>query len=129
VLGMVAAGLAWPYRGKRCVVMTHRAVEGRNQEHAFAGEPRVLLEELGALGSHHVYVDGGVVIRAFLAAGLLDQLTVSVVPCLIGSGVPLFGGVRLESGLVLEHVGSFPNGMVQLRYRAPAALIGSGQSS
>src|SRR4051794_5727315 len=31
VLGMVASGHAWPYAGKRCVVMTHRAIEARNQ--------------------------------------------------------------------------------------------------
>ena len=119
---MVDSGRPWPYQGKRCVVMTHRAVEGRNQERAFAGEPATLLDQLAAEGARHVYVDGGVVIRSFLAAGLLDQLTLSVVPSLIGAGMPLFGGVRLESGLTLEHATSFSNGIVQMRYRAPSAM-------
>lgn len=117
LLQMLEAGLPWPYRGKRCVVMTHRPVDGRNQERAFTGEPRTLLEELEAQGATHVYVDGGVVIRSFLAAGLLDQLTVSVVPSLLGTGFPLFGGVTCESGLALEHATSFKNGLVQMRYR------------
>ena len=117
VLQMLTDGLAWPYRGKRCVVMTHRPVEGQNQERAFAGEPNALLDELEAEGASHVYVDGGVVIRSFLAAGLLDQLTVSVVPSLLGAGFPLFGGVKRESGLALEHAASFKNGLVQMRYR------------
>jgi dihydrofolate reductase len=117
VLGMLRSGLPWPYLGKRCVVLTHRAVEGWNQERAFAGEPRALLDALSEQGARHVYVDGGVVIRSFLASGLLDQLTVSVVPVLIGTGIPLFGGVALESGLVLEHATSFKNGIAQLRYR------------
>src|SRR6266581_1670422 len=81
VLHMLGSGLPWPYQGKRCVVMTHRAVEGRNQERAFAGEPAALLDQLAAEGARHVYVDGGVVIRSFLALGLLDRLTLSVVPC------------------------------------------------
>jgi len=116
VLQMLGEGLAWPYRGKRCVVMTHRPVEGRNQERAFAGEPKALLDELEAQGAKHVYVDGGVVIRSFLAAGMLDQLTVSVVPSLLGAGFPLFGGVKRETGLALEHAASFKNGLVQMRY-------------
>jgi dihydrofolate reductase len=121
VLHMLARGLPWAYPGKRCVVMTHRAVDARNDERTFAGEPAALLDRLDADGARHVYVDGGVVIRSFLAAGLLDQITVSVVPCLIGAGMPLFGGVAVESGLRLEHATSFSNGIVQMRYRVQAA--------
>lgn len=116
VLSMLAEGLPWPYQGKRCVVMTHRSLHATNEEHAFEGEPGTLLARLHAEGARHVYVDGGVVIRAFLAAGLLDSLTISVVPSLIGSGRPLFGGVSRELGLTLESVTSFANGIAQLRY-------------
>jgi dihydrofolate reductase len=122
VLSMVEPGQPWFYRGKRCVVMTHRAVSGKNGERAYQGELAGLMAELDGEGARHVYVDGGMVIRAFLAARLLDELTMTVVPTLIGEGLPLFGGVKLESGLALEEVKSFPKGMVQLRYRTrPAA--------
>jgi dihydrofolate reductase len=117
VVGMVSSGLPWPYGKRRCVVMTHRPLEPRNGERTFLGEPDALVRELAAEGSRHAYIDGGVVIRSFLLAGLLDQLTVSVVPVLLGSGFPLFGGVRLESGLTLENATSFKNGLVQARYR------------
>jgi dihydrofolate reductase len=117
---MLAEGLGWAYPGKRCVVMTHRSLEPVQGEWAFDGEPRALLAELQALGAQHVYVDGGVVIRRFLADGLLDSLTLSVVPCLIGAGLPLFGGLQLEAGLTLEGVKTFANGIAQLHYRAKA---------
>jgi dihydrofolate reductase len=117
VLEMLRSGLPWAYGGKRCVVMTHRPVEGRNGERAFAGDAGKLLQELEAEGAQHVYVDGGVVIRSFLAADLLDRITVSVVPVILGAGFPLFGGVAVESGLVFESSKSFKNGLVQLRYR------------
>jgi dihydrofolate reductase len=120
VLGMLRSGLSWAYGDKRCVVMTHRPVEGRNGERAFSGEPGALLNELEAEGARHVYVDGGVVIRSFLAAHLLDHITVSVVPVLLGTGFSLFGGVVLESGLTFEKATSFKNGLVQLRYRVEA---------
>ena len=121
VLHMVETGLPWPYAGKACVVMTHRPLEEQNRERAFTGEPGALLAELAAEGARHVYVDGGEVIRTFLAQGLLDAITVSVVPILIGAGLPLFGGVAVESGITLEHATSFPNGLVQMRYRTSAA--------
>jgi dihydrofolate reductase len=117
VLSMLAAGLPWPYAGKSCVVMTHRPVDGLHGERAFAGEPLRLVQMLEPEGARHLYVDGGVVIREFLAQGLLDQLVVTVVPTLIGEGVPLFGGVRREAGLVFEAAVPFPDGAVQLRYR------------
>jgi dihydrofolate reductase len=117
VLEMLHSGQPWAYGDKRCVVMTHRPVEGRNGERAFVGEPAALLQQLEAEGARHVYVDGGAVIRSFLAAHLLDHITVSVVPVLLGAGFPLFGGVALESGLTFEGAKSFKNGLVQLRYR------------
>jgi dihydrofolate reductase len=118
VMGMLQTGVAWPYEGKRCVVMTHRPLDAKHGERAFSGGPAEVLALLQADGAKHAYVDGGVVIRSFLAAGLLDRLTVSIVPQLIGTGKPLFGGVQLESGLTLEGVSSYKNGLAQLRYVA-----------
>jgi dihydrofolate reductase len=115
---MLAKGMAWPYEGKTCVVMTHRPLKARRGERAFAGEPDELLDQMAALGLKHLYIDGGAVIRAFLAAGLLDTITISVVPLLIGSGLPLFGNVKVEKGLVLEGVRTFRDGIAQLQYRA-----------
>ncbi len=117
VLGMVRRGIVWPYQGKRCVVLTHRPLEGAHGEEPFAGEPAELLAALEGAGARHVYVDGGVVVRAFLAARLLDDLTVSIVPLLIGAGRPLFGGVQVESGLTFVEAVPYPDGLIQLRYR------------
>lgn len=117
VATMVAQhGMAWPYGGKRCVVLTHRPISTSHGELVRAASPASVLAELAREGSKHVYVDGGVVIRDFLAAGVLDALTVSIVPVLIGEGKPLFGGVKVESGLKLEGTTGFPNGLAQLRY-------------
>ncbi len=114
---MVADGLGWPYAGKRCVVLTHRPVSGANGERAFAGSPAEALAMLEREGAKHVYVDGGEAIRSFIAARLLDRLTVSIVPRLIGAGRPLFGGVEAGAELVFEGAETYSDGLVQLRYR------------
>jgi len=46
---------------------------------------------LAEAGAKRVYADGGRTVQAFLAAGLLSDLTVTRVPVLIGEGIPLFG--------------------------------------
>ena len=112
----VALGFeAWPYAGKRVIVMTHRALEPRHGERPFAGTAAELAAELGP--DARVYVDGGRTICQFLAAGLIDRVTVSLIPIVLGGGIRLFDGGEGEHRLALEGTQAWPSGLVQLRYR------------
>ena len=53
-------------------------------------EPKELLSYLSSKGFSSIYVDGGKVIQSFLKEDLIDELIISKVPVLIGSGIPLF---------------------------------------
>lgn len=107
----------WPHAGKRCIVLTHRPPAPCADEQFFAGTPRQLVDKLGSEGARRLYVDGGAVIQQFLAARLVDEITISVVPVLLGAGIRLFAGDGLEHGLQLQASRSWPNGLVQLHYR------------
>jgi Dihydrofolate reductase len=77
--------------------------------------PREALQTLGARGIRRVYLDGGQVISSFLREGLVQRLTITRVPVLLGRGLPLFA----DTGpLTLRHVEtrSFPHGFVQSTY-------------
>lgn len=106
----------WPYAGKRVVVMSREAREGRHGEGFHRGPPEELAAALRADGVQRVYVDGGATIRGFLAAGLIDDLTVSVIPVLLGAGIPLFGEGVPETRLTLQGSRAYESGLVQLRY-------------
>ncbi len=82
-----------------------------------SGTPREIVSRLNARGLERLYVDGGVTIQAFLEAGLIQQLIITRVPVLLGSGIPLFG--PLSRDIRLRHVStrSFPSGLVQSEYR------------
>jgi len=108
---------SWPFEGKRCTVLTHRPLAPKHGESPFAGTPEALIEQLGRAGATHLYVDGGASVRAFLSAGLIDHLTLSVVPIVLGSGIPLFGREVPQGLLVLEESRAFSTGLMQLRYR------------
>jgi dihydrofolate reductase len=109
---------AWPYAGKRCVVLTHRPPAPRHDEEFYAGPPAALVARLAAAGARRAYVDGGDVIRQFLAAGLVDDLTLSIVPILLGEGVRLFGPTGRDLPLELVASRAFASGLVQVEYRA-----------
>lgn len=114
---------SWPYEGKPVFVLTRRPAQGRHGERFLAGPPADVLERLGADGVRRVYVDGGRVVSQVLAAGLLDELTVSILPVVIGRGIRLFEDAGPERWLDLASSRAFEGGMVQLRYaaRSPAS--------
>ena len=90
-------------------------------EEFLAGSPVDVAASLARTGARRAYVDGGAVVSSFLAAGLLDDLTISIVPVLLGSGIRLFQGGLGEIPLHLESVRPFPSGLVQARYRTRPA--------
>ncbi len=60
---------------------------------------------------------GGEIIASFLDARAIDEFVVSVVPVFIGDGIPLIARRHRHVPLTLDSVQSFPDGLVQLRYR------------
>jgi dihydrofolate reductase len=120
----VLAFPVWPYGDKRVVVLSSQpidlsAVRGGVVEQ-MAGPPAEIVAKLAASGAHHLYVDGGITIQNFLRAGLIDRLTITRVPVLIGDGIPLFGA--LPRDVRLHHVATqhYPSGLVKSEYQIEA---------
>jgi dihydrofolate reductase len=63
---------------------------------------------------------GGELFATLLAAGQVDMVEVTVVPVLLGGGVPLLP-VAIRSALKLLHSHVYPSGMVGLHYSVPGA--------
>ena len=109
----------WPYAGKRVVVLSHRDFAPRHGEQRREGSVRQVLAQLAEDGCRHVSLDGGAVIRAGLGEGVIDSLTLSVLPVVLGKGVRLFDAALPRSDWRLEDTRQLPSGVVQLRYRKP----------
>ena len=110
---------AWPYE-RPVFVLTHRPLDvpGRlaGKVEAMSGAPGEVVAALETRGLVRLYIDGGKTVQSFLDAGLLDEITVTRLPVLIGEGIPLFGPLRKD--VHLRHVATraFPGGLVQSTY-------------
>lgn len=90
---VLAFGIDWPYP-RPVVVLTSRplgTVPDGADVRVEQGPAAEVVDRLAADGFTHAYVDGGDVIQQFLAADLLDAMTITVVPVLLGQGIHLFG--------------------------------------
>ncbi|MGC2288736.1 MAG: dihydrofolate reductase family protein [Thermoplasmata archaeon] len=110
----------WPYEKKPVVVLSTSLHDVKVPEGAvcevMTGSPSEIVARLTERRVRHIYVDGGVTIRRFLEAGLIQSLTITRVPILLGVGIPLFGTIPRDTRL--EHVAtrSYPSGLVKSEY-------------
>lgn len=110
----------WPYHGKRVMVLSRqfplhpqRLAEGVE---GTAMAPKELLQYVADAGAKQVYVDGGKTIQSFLREHLIQELTITQVPILIGGGMPLFGPLTQDIQLAHVSTSTFANGFVQSKY-------------
>jgi dihydrofolate reductase len=111
-------------------VLTHHPrppieMEGGTTFHFLDASPAdALATARAAAGGQDVRIGGGATtIREFLAAGLIDQMHVVLVPIVLGRGVRLWDGQEsLEAGYDIEAVSS-PSGVTHLTFtrRTPPA--------
>ena len=80
------------------------------------GELKRIIELLKDKGIDDLYIDGGKTIQSFLKQDLIDEMIITRIPILLGSGIPLFDKNNLE--IKFEHVGTevYNNMLVRSKY-------------
>lgn len=112
-------GVDWPYGDRPVLVPTHRPLETDVPTvRAVSGSISDLVAEaLAAADGKDVYIDGGVLIRDALDAGLIDDMIITMSPTVLGSGHPLFAGALNRHPLEFINVCRYAFNMVQLHVR------------
>jgi len=110
----------WPYGNIRVVVLSNSIKEVpdnlKGRVELYSGEISALISELEQKGFKHAYIDGGATITSFLNAKLIDEMTITQAPVLLGSGVPLFGDISHQTKLRNTRSTTFANDFVQIKY-------------
>ena len=118
----VLAFESWPYQ-KPVIVMSHSLVEEdipvelKDKVRLTQLSPQELMLSLEKEGWRRAYVDGGKLVQSFIRSGLIQDMTITFIPILIGEGVRLFGPVDNDIDLELIKSESFGSGLVQNYYK------------
>lgn len=117
-LSFEAKGLGWAYGEKPTFVLTHRELPRSQKSVEFhSGDLSELVNgRLRPAFQSIWFVGGGLVCGECLRLGLADEVRYSIVPILIGDGVPFFDKLDKDVALHLAEVKAYRNGMVELRY-------------
>jgi dihydrofolate reductase len=100
-------GIDWPYQKPVFVLSnTLSTISEKFQGRAtlVKGTIHEVLEQLYQKGFSKLYIDGGKTIQSFLQEDLIDEMVITIIPVLLGGGIPLFS--ELPKSLAFECVES-----------------------
>jgi dihydrofolate reductase len=108
----------WPYGDIPTIVVTHRnlPIERQNIE-MYSGDLNILVNERLKPTYKNVWVVGGaMLVKDFIRLKLADEIRQSILPIILGDGIPFFDQIGQEQTLHLKDVTAYKNGMVELCY-------------
>lgn len=117
-LNFEAKGLGWVYGEKPVFVLTSRKLaRTRDTIEFYSGDLAQLVNgRLRPTFRTIWFVGGGAVSGECLRLGLADEVRYSILPILIGDGIPFFEKLGRDVALHLAEVKAYRSGMVELRY-------------
>jgi dihydrofolate reductase len=117
-LSFEAKGLGWSYGDKPTFVLTSRELpRKRGSVELYSGDlAQFVNSRLRPSFNSIWFVGGGMVSAECLRLGLADEVRYSILPILIGDGMPFFEKLDRDIALHLAEVKAYKSGMVELRY-------------
>lgn len=95
----------WPYE-KPVFVLSNSMIsipkEYEDKAILVKGALNEILDTIHSKGYNQLYIDGGKTIQSFLREDLIDEMVITVIPYILGGGIPLFGD--LSNKLAFECV-------------------------
>jgi dihydrofolate reductase len=117
-LNFEARGFGWAYGDKPVFVLTSRKLpRGRDTVEFYSGDLAQLVNgRLRPAFRSIWFAGGGAASGECLRLGLADEVRYSILPILIGDGIPFFEKLGRDVALHLVEVKGYRSGMVALRY-------------
>ena len=117
-LNFETRGLGWSYGDKPAFVLTSRNLpRTRDTVEFYSGDLSTFVNErLRSTFRSIWFVGGGTVSGECLRRGLADEIRYSILPILIGDGIPFFEKLGRDVTLHLAEVKAYKSGIVELRY-------------
>jgi dihydrofolate reductase len=108
----------FPHADKHTYVITRSPKPATGNTSFYSGNLKELITKLKSEKGSNIFCDGGAeIVNALLKENLIDELILSVIPILLGSGTRLFQNQYPEQLLELVSAKSFDSGLAQLHYK------------
>lgn len=102
---------------KPCWVFSKRQLPGKGAVHITPESPREVVASLSKHGVRRAWLmGGGTLASSFLEEGLIDEVSIALMPVVLGSGVPLFGPLRRFASFRLIESRTYKGDALGLRY-------------
>lgn len=108
----------WAYGDTPTIVVTHRNLPAERKNIEFySGELDKLVDERLKPNYKNVWLVGGaMLVKEFIRLKLAGEIRISVLPIILGEGMPFFEKTGQEQALHLKDVIAYKNGMLELCY-------------
>ncbi len=108
----------WPYPDKATYVFSKRDLKTINRSVEITSKsPEFLVEKLAQKGIKNGWLVGGASLAsAFRKRGLISKYIISIIPVVLGDGIPLMVAYDSKEPLELVESKTFEKGLVQLTY-------------
>jgi dihydrofolate reductase len=117
-LNFEAQGLGWAYGDKPTFVLTTRELPRvRDNVEFYSGDLKQFVNEQLRPRFRSIWIAGGSALcTECLRLGIADEVCYSILPILIGDGIPFFDNLDEDISLHLTEAKAYKSGMVELRY-------------
>lgn len=106
----------WVYEGKECFVATRRNREPDGRVEYISKDITKFVNELRVQKGKDIWlVGGGKLLDQFIKQNLIDKYVITIIPTILGAGIPLFPGRNPEIHLKLVKTRAV-DGMAELTY-------------
>mgnify|MGYP000424526956 CR=1 FL=1 len=111
----------WPYSNIPIIVLSRTLKEVpkrlKGKVSIYSGDIETLISQLSNQGFQHAYIDGGTTIQSFIDLKLINEMTLTRAPILLGDGIPLFGNHNKHIKLKNCGAKSYANDFIQEYYQ------------
>ena len=116
---IVGFGIEWPYKGIPTYILTANSEFNCKTPDTLILSGN-LVEKVHRIRSEQEkniwLAGGGQVVKYFLQNGLIDRMIISVIPIILGEGIPLFPGKSKETKFKLIENQLFSTGIINLTF-------------
>ena len=118
----------WAYGDKPTIVVSSRKLtDSRENIEFYSGDLAKLVSDRLKPNYKHVWLVGGAFLtKEFIHSGLADEIRMTILPIILGDGLPFFDAIGQEKQLYLKDVTAYKNGMVELCYELNKEKVVNG---